>query len=155
MGSIAFFQFANNFSPEFKVVYNILWFPFFQLGLTYSCFMIGFDYYTDRPIKWKAWMRNHANFYKTYYFWAVVAVVCGMIGLAVLQKFNPDALLPLGAQVPSAVPWQGYTGVDNQAPWYGFIALYSLVPIESYYVVGTSMVTAWFWFIFVGPFFYN
>lgn len=155
LGSIAFFMVMNDFSPAFKVVYNVLWFPFFQIGLTYSCFMMGFDYYTDRPIKWKAWMKSHAGFYKTYYFWVVVAVVAGMVALGALQASGYDLssfMAPAGADT-SVVPWDSYTRDPNS--WYGFLVLYAAVPLQNTYVVGTSMVTAWFWFIFFGPFFYN
>lgn len=154
LASIAFFQFTNNFSLEFKMVLNILWFPFFQIGLTYSCFLVGFEYYTDRPIKWTAWMRMHAGFYKTYYFWAIITIACALIALGILQSAQDTSVLDsFKARDPGVVPWDGYS--TNPNAWYGLMVLYSLVPLQNYYIVGTSMIAAWFWFIFVAPFFYN
>lgn len=155
---ISLFQFQPHYSPEFKVFLNLFWYPCFNIGLTFSGIMIGFDYYTNEQIRWKEWVANHRRFYASYYFYAVIVIIVGLIALAIVQATNPEFQknhLVAPITEGNFLSQSNYGWTDNPSNWYGFLILYSLVPTQNFYVLGTVFVATLFFFILVGPFIYN
>ena len=154
--SIVLLQFTPHYSESFKIFLNFIWFPGVNLGLTASGFILGYDFYTEYHISWKKWMREKLSFYITYYFYAICVIIVGVISLAIMQNTNFELSIYNAPLVNNNfLSTINYGWTTNPNAWYGFIALYSLIPLSNFYIIGTLFVVTLFFFLIFAPFIFN
>lgn len=151
-------QFQAYYSPGFKVFLNLIWYPGINIGLTTLAFGIGYDYFTPYKIRWKIWMRQHSNFYCSYYFYAFLIIVVGWISFGIASSSN-DAFFSgtdsIGLMTNNGLANSNYGWTNDVNLRYLFIVIYSLIPLQNFFILGTVFVVTWFFFIFFAPFIFN
>lgn len=152
--SIVLLQFVPNYSESFKIFLNLFWYPSVNIGLTTSGFIIGYDFYTKYHISWKNWIKNFKEYYLSYYFYAFLIIIVGLISFAIIQ--NTGNLELYKSQNSNNLLYEiNYGWSNNSNNWYGFIFLYSLIPTQNFYILGTTFVVTFFFFILLAPFIFN
>ncbi|ADC31235.1 hypothetical domain protein [Mycoplasmoides gallisepticum str. F] len=145
--SIGFLVICGDVSLGFKVFFNFIWYPFIGLGYCISALAIGFDVYTHRHLTFKQYVYKNRFFYLCFYSCAVISIIVFIITLSVLRSTNSH-LVELGVLANKNDPLLGWG--TNPKNWYGFVFLYTLVPLANYNVIGTTFVVTLFWFNLFG-----
>ncbi|QZX48966.1 hypothetical protein [Mycoplasma sp. E35C] len=145
--SIGFLVIGGEFSPGFKTFMNFIWYPFVGLGYCVSGIALGFNYYNNKHQSFKSWVYGHRRFFFYFYIIAFFVIITFLISLAILQKNNHN-LVKLGILINTKHPDLGWTNNPNN--WYGFIFLYTLIPLQNFNIIGTTFIVSLFWFNIFG-----
>ncbi|WP_027121849.1 hypothetical protein [[Mycoplasma] imitans] len=145
--SIGFLMIGGDVSPGFKVFFNFIWYPFVGLGYCISAIAIGFDVYTHKHLTFKQYIYKNRFFYFCFYTCAIISIIIFIITLTILRNRN-DNLVQLGILANKNDPLLGWG--TNPKNWYGFVFLYTLLPLANYNVIGTTFVVTLFWFNLFG-----
>ncbi|WP_033159889.1 hypothetical protein [Mycoplasmoides alvi] len=154
--SIVLLQFTPNYSASFKIFLNFIWYPGLSIGLTASGFILGYDFYTDKHIFWKEWMKKQIPFYFSYYFYATLTIIIGVLTFLIIQNTHLNLSTYIAPKNDNNFLSQiNYGWTDNISNWYGFLILYTLIPMQNFYILGTIFVVTLFFFLFFAPFIFN
>ncbi|QMT98377.1 hypothetical protein H3143_02640 [Mycoplasma tullyi] len=145
--SIGFLVIGGDVSLGFKVFFNFIWYPFIGLGYCISALAIGFDVYTHKHLTFKQYIYKNRFFYFCFYTCAFLSIIIFIITLSVLRSQN-SPLVDLGILANKKDPLLGWG--TNPKNWYGFVFLYTLVPLVNYNIIGTTFVATLFWFNLFG-----
>ncbi len=83
-----------------------------------------------------------------------MTILIGLVSFGIIQASNAEAAFTAtSANGLFAASRFGWTADANN--WYGFIFLYTLVPTQNFYVLGTIFVVTFFYFMIFAPFVFN